>query len=401
MKNIGIFCDGTWQHLDQPHPTNVANLARATRARGPENQLQVVYYDDGVGVSEGVLDAATHILGGALGKGLDYKIVRAYEFLSLNYEDADRIYIFGFSRGAYTARSLAGLIRWAGIVRREHAGHAFEAMTLYRTRPPANTDEAEQAAFEERMDGFRRKYSHHPAAFTDSKAFVPGDPTSLTPDGDRGWIQYVGVWDTVGSLGIPSNLAFAPLLDAQYRFYDTSLSRAVRSARHAVSIDERRKTFSPTLWENLDTLNDNAQAGALADGLKPYQQQWFPGVHGDVGGGGDDHGISLAAMLWIAEGAARAGLAFDETQIRHYEAAVDPCARFAKPGFDLGGFIMELDGVADRRGPTSLSETSLSACLRWASVRDYRPAPLRRFPGLEAELNLWAANPETQSFYRP
>jgi uncharacterized protein (DUF2235 family) len=175
----------------------------------------------------------------------------------------------------------------------------------------------------------------------------------------------------------------------------------VRSARHAVSIDERRKTFSPTLWENLDALNDNARAGALDDRLRPYQQQWFPGVHGDVGGGGDDHGISLAAMLWIAEGAARAGFGFDEAQVRRYEASVDPCAKFVKPGFDLGGFIMELDGVADRRGPTRLSETSLSARLRWSSVRDYRPAPLRRFPGLESELNMWAPDPETQSFYRP
>jgi uncharacterized protein (DUF2235 family) len=400
MKNIGIFCDGTWQHLDQPHPTNVANLARAARATGPEGQHQVIYYDDGVGVAEGVLDAATHILGGALGKGLDYKIVRAYEFLALNYDDVDRIFIFGFSRGAYTARSLAGLIRWAGVVRREHASHAFEAMSLYRTRPAAS-DSAEQKAFEDRMQAFRHKYSHHPEPFVGTKAFVANQPASLTPEGDCGWIQYVGVWDTVGSLGIPSNLVFAPLLDAQYRFYDTSLSRAVRSARHAVSIDERRKTFSPTLWGNIDELNENAQATTMDFDKRPYQQQWFPGVHGDVGGGGDDHGISLAAMLWIAEGAARSGFAFEEAQLRHYEAAADPSAKFAKSGFDLGGFIMELDGVEDRRGPIAMHEISLSTRLRWSRVAGYRPAPLRRFPGLEAELNLWAPDPDPQAYYRP
>ena len=399
MKNIAIFCDGTWQHLDQPHPTNVANLARAALPNTAEGASQVVYYDDGVGVSDGVLDAAAHVLGGALGKGLDYKIVRAYEFLALNYDDRDRVFIFGFSRGAYTARSLAGLIRWAGILKRENAGHAFEAMTIYRSRPPAGSDPAAQAAFEADIQAFRERYAHHPHAFVGSKAYDAGNPASLAPDdADCGWIQFVGVWDTVGSLGVPSNLVFAPLLNAQYRFYDTGLSRSVRSARHAVSIDERRKTFSPALWGNIDDLNKNAQADALAYDRRPYQQQWFPGVHGDVGGGGADGGISLASMLWVAEGAARAGFAFDPGQIGHYAESADPAAKFVKGGFDLGGFIMEMDGVADRPGPECFEAISLSARLRWARRGDYRSAPIKP---LSADLDRWRPDPDPQGYYQP
>jgi uncharacterized protein (DUF2235 family) len=403
MKHIAIFCDGTWQHLDQPHPTNVANLARATLPAAANGAAQVVYYDDGVGVSDGVLDAATHVLGGALGKGLDYKIVRAYEFLALNYDDHDRVFIFGFSRGAYTARSLAGLIRWAGILKRENAGHAFEAMAIYRTRPAADAAPAEQAAFEANIQVFRERYAHHPHAFVASKAYDAGDPASLAPDDDAdcGWIQFVGVWDTVGSLGIPGNLVFADLLDAQYRFYDTSLSRSVRSARHAVSIDERRKTFSPALWGNIGDLNVNAQADGAPYEQRPYQQRWFPGGHGDVGGGGADGGISLAPMLWVAEGATRAGFAFDQTQLDHYAAIANPIAKFVSGGFDLGGFIMELDGVADRCGPDHFEEVSLAARLRWARIDGYRSPPLKRSPAVVDGLSRWEPSPDPQIYFQP
>jgi uncharacterized protein (DUF2235 family) len=399
VKNIAIFCDGTWQHLDQPFPTNVANLARAVTHRAADGSIQMVYYDDGVGVSSGVLDAATHLLGGALGKGLDYKITRAYEFLALNFEPRDKVFIFGFSRGAYTARSLAGLIRWMGFLKRENAGHSFEAMALYRTRPAADANQAEQDAFQAKAKAFRATYGHHAEPFVGAKTYKQADPKSLTPDDDCGWLQYVGVWDTVGSLGVPTNIAFAPVLNAQYRFYDTNLSRFVRSARHAVSIDERRKTFAPTLWDNIDDLNDNnADAGALPYDARPYQQQWFPGTHGGVGGGSSDGGLSLAAMLWIAEGAVRAGLSLDAAQTGHYATLAHPDAQFIKAGFDLGGFVMELDGVEDRKGPADFDEVSLSARLRWAKVGGYRPAPLQH---VEDAMGGWQIPADPQAYFKP
>lgn len=399
MKNIALFCDGTWQHLDQPHPTNVANLARAVAPRGPGGVAQAVYYDDGVGVSEGVLDAATHLIGGALGKGLDYKIVRAYEFLALNFDPADRVFIFGFSRGAYTARCLAGLIRWMGILRRDAAGMAFEAMALYRSRAPVGAPKADADAFEAKAKAFRAANAHNAEPFVGGKAYRPGDPSTLEPTAEGcGWIQYVGVWDTVGSLGVPSNLVFSSLINAQYRFYDTSLSRSVRSARHAVSIDERRKTFEPTLWNNMDDLNANAQASALAYDQRPYQQQWFPGGHGGVGGGDADGGLSLAPMLWVAEGAVRAGLSFDDAQIAHYQTLAHPDAQFIKNGFNMGEFVIELDGMIDRAGPATLAETSLSARLRWSRVPAYRPKPLTAVAG---DLNSWKPAPDPQVYFSP
>lgn len=401
MKNIAIFCDGTWQYLDQPRPTNVAKLARAVQPNTSDKTPQFVYYDDGVGVSEGVLDAATHLIGGALGKGLDYKIARAYEFLCLNYEPGDRIFIFGFSRGAYTARSLAGLLRWAWILKRENASQTFAATTLYRTRPPKNAPLAQENAFTQACAAFRLRYCYAQEPFTAAKAYDPKDTRSLTPDDNSAWIHFVGVWDTVGSLGIPNNLPFAPQIDAQYRFYDTSLSMFVRSARHAVSIDERRKTFSPTLWDNIADLNKNAQSDERPYEERPYQQRWFPGGHGCVGGGSDDGGISLAAMLWVAEGAARAGLAFDNPELKQYAASARPEAKFATGGFDLGEFVTELDGMEDRPGPDSFDEVSLSARLRFAHVPEYRPPPLKRVSAVETELDRWNAGPDPQPYYSP
>lgn len=401
MKNIAIFCDGTWQYMDQPHPTNVANLARSTLGETSEGVAQLVYYDDGVGVGQGVLDVETHLLGGVLGKGLDYKIVRAYEFLALNFEDGDRLFIFGFSRGAYTARCLGGLIRWFGILKRENAGLVYDAMSAYRSRPAANATAAERAAFEEAARTFRSAHSHHAEAFTAAMKYDPSFPSSLAPKGGVAWIQYMGVWDTVGSLGIPTNLLFAPMLDAQYRFYDTSLSRCVRSARHAVSIDERRRTFAPTLWGNIDELNRNLDAGALPYDQRPYQQQWFPGDHGRVGGGEQDGGVSLAAMLWVAEGAARAGLALDQQQIGHYATLAHPDARFIKAGLSLGEFLMEVDGLEDRAGPNSVAEVSLSARLRWSRVATYRPVPLTRHPNVADGLTSWAPQNDPQPYYAP
>ena len=387
MKAIAIFCDGTWQHLDQRYPTNVAKLARAVApasAAGP----QFVYYDDGVGVSSGVADNLTHLVGGATGQGLDYKIARAYEFLCLNYEPGDRIFIFGFSRGAYTARSLAGLLRLAWILKREEASRVFEVAAFYRTRPKSTAPQADRDAFDAIMAKYRADHCYPDPPFLADQAYVPGDPSSLTPEAGCAWIQHVGVWDTVGSLGVPANLPFARELDAKYDFNDTDLSRFVRSARHAVSIDERRDTFAPTLWDNIDTLNKNAHADGFAYADRPYQQVWFPGGHGCVGGGGDDGGISIPPLLWIAEGARRAGLALDEPQLALYARQAHPDARFEGGGFSVGDFLISLDGLSDRKGPDVFDEVSQSARDRWVALPSYRPSPLRRSPdvlaGLEA-----------------
>ena len=197
MKNIAIFCDGTWQYLGQRHPTNVALMARSVLPQAADHVPQLVYYDDGVGVGDGVLDRATHILGGALGAGLEHKILRAYEILSLNYQPGDRIFIFGFSRGAYTARSLAGMLRWLWILKREQVGQVEEALRLYRTRPKRDAPQWKNEEFEDACRRFRQDNCHAGESFLDGQAYDPKEPMSLKPKDDKAWIAYVGVLDTV------------------------------------------------------------------------------------------------------------------------------------------------------------------------------------------------------------
>jgi len=346
-----------------------------------------------------VLDFATHVIGGALGQGLDHKVAHAYTFLCLNYEPGDRIFIFGFSRGAYTARSLAGLLRWAWILKRENASLAGHAMDLYRSHPAKDDDPTEEQAFQDRMKAFRDAYAFPSEAFLEDRPYDPDDPATLTPpDQTCAWIQYVGVWDTVGSLGIPDNLPLASNLNAQYQFYDTSLSRTVRSARHAVSIDEKRKTFTPTLWTNITGLNAG-RAPNLARELQPYQQSWFPGGHGAVGGGGDDGGISIPPMLWIAEGAKRAGLEFDETRLRAYEPLAHPDAAFQPEIWSVGSIILRAVGMEDRKGPADYDDVSLSARLRHAKL-DYAPPPLQA-PAVLEGLGGFAMPAGLPVFYNP
>lgn len=398
MKQIAIFCDGSWQNFSQRNPTNVARLARATVSSG--DPLQVVYYDDGVGVAQGVADHLTHVLGGAFGKGLDYKIARAYEFLCLNYEPGDRVFLFGFSRGAYTARSLAGLLRQVWILRREEAARVIEAVDLYRSRPRPNADNKLIEAWNTAVAHFFGLWCHPVGnAFTSDKPYDPADPNSLVPvDSSKcAWIQHIGVWDTVGSLGIPSGLPFADTVDEQFAFHDLSLSRFVRSARHAVSLDERRATFMPTLWTNIDALNLNAKADELTYGLRPYQQQWFPGGHGSVGGGGASP-ISFAPLLWIAEGAARAGLRLDKAQLQRFAGKADADADFDPEPIDLGSVALKAFGTKWREGPSNLEEISTSATLRILDTPNYRPGSLT--PSTIAKVTAASERPDT-TWYQP
>ena len=386
MKNIAIFCDGTWQHLSQRHPTNIALMARSILPQAPGGTPQTVYYDDGVGVGDGVLNHATHILGGALGSGLEHKILRAYEILSLNYQPGDRIFIFGFSRGAYTARSLAGLLRWLWIPKRENVGQVEEALRIYRTRPRRDEPQWKENIFQDSAGRFRDDYCHPGDTFLENQDYHPQEPASLKPKIDKAWIAYVGVLDTVGALGLPYAAPLAGLVNTAFSFHDASLSKMVRSARHAVSIDERRDTFPPTLWDNISAQNRNAGAQDLPADQRPYQQHWFPGHHGAIGGGGEDGGLSLAPMLWVAQGAARAGLAFDQRLMKAFAAAADCTAYVPDPAHNLGSLPQEVWGMSDRAGPDNVEDLSLAARLRWIKRPDYRSAPLRR-PHLLDALN--------------
>lgn len=376
MKRIAIFCDGTWNRHDAPTPTHVVRLAQALAPEGADGVTQVVHYLPGVGSGEGVTKLSRFLdkfMGGAFGWGLDSRIQEAYRHLVFAYNPGDEIYIFGFSRGAYTARSLAGLIRSAGIPPKDHTERIPEAMDHYRKKAPADTKrvrgpkdkaarEAEKAAraakAQSEADAMGLPSPLKPYPHPDSEAEIkfrarlsPGTPTSKL---DAAWrarngmgqqdllkIKYIGVWDTVGALGLPGVLgALAKITNRRYAFHDDKLSSSVSAARHAVAIDERRRLYPPTLWDNLARLN----AGSDPE-KPPYQQLWFPGNHRIVGGGGTVPELSAFPTAFVLEGAEDAGLAFNPDMraalLDCADAAADDQGARAKPAFgNLFGLLL-------------------------------------------------------------
>ncbi|MHC0431928.1 DUF2235 domain-containing protein [Streptomyces sp. O3] len=259
-KHLIVCCDGTWNHADQRSRTNVSKIALSLRSRAAGCE-QRVYYHRGVGNRRW-----TRLRGGAFGMGLSRHVLDAYRFLVDAYEPGDKLYLFGFSRGAYTARSLAGMVRNCGILRQEHSDMVKKAWALYRDRKEKPSGCAAVL--------FRRAYAHE----TD--------------------VHFIGVWDTVGALGIPG----PRLLRRRWEFHDTKLSGKVRGAFHALAIDEQRGFFEPTLW--------CPQPGDAEKGQE-VRQVWFAGVHTDVGGGSPKPCLSDVTLLWMAHQAHRYGLEFD------------------------------------------------------------------------------------------
>ena len=319
MKRLVICCDGTWNRLDARDGTNVARLAEAilgTALRADGGAVtQVTYHLDGVGSGRGaarLARAADRILGGAFGWGLDALIEEAYRFLVLNYEPGDEIYLFGFSRGAYCARSLCGLIRRAGILERRRARAIPKAMTLYRARDTS----AKSAG--DRAKRFRAAHASHVTTVPGEAAWRVAENLDDHPDPEPLRLAYLGVWDTVGSLGVPKGwiggaLEWTGFFEG-HQFHDTKLSPLLRAARHAVAIDERRRDFEPTLWDLADL------RGVEGVDLDAYPQRWFPGVHGAVGGGAPDAGLALGALDWIVAGAEARGLVVDGGMRRAWAA---------------------------------------------------------------------------------
>jgi uncharacterized protein (DUF2235 family) len=278
-KRIVICCDGTWNTRNQRYLTNVAKLAIATVPTAPDGVNQIVFYDAGVGTGSNWLDRLT---GGAFGGGLNKNVEDAYRFLVDNYQTGDELFFFGFSRGAYTARSAVGLIRKCGVLHKMHAGQFGRAYNIYRKRDPTpDTPEA---------TAFRRDFSQEVE------------------------IKFIGVWDTVGSLGIPAGIGIPfdwlrLLTKGRHEFHNLELSGIVKNAYQAVGIDERRAPYEPALWANISKEGQTVE------------QVWFTGVHMDVGGGYEDAGLSNTAFLWIKEKAAACGLAFDEEYVSQHIVA--------------------------------------------------------------------------------
>ncbi len=360
MKKLVICCDGTWNKADQEHegepcPTNVVRLAYRIAKRDAKGNAQIVFYHRGVGTG----NAVDRVTGGAIGEGLEENIYNAYQFLLANYEMGDELYVFGFSRGAFTARSLVGMVRKCGILDHKHARRYGEATRLYRdgVKP---TDAVPVK--------FRAAYS------------VCGDQSID--------VQLVGVWDTVGALGIPLR-GLRWLTNRDYQFHDTELSGVVKNAVQALAIDEHRAPFKPAIWE-----------------YKPkdwqrVEQVWFCGAHSDVGGGyarekratvtpGQsplEPQLADLSLAWMMEKAAAAGLQLDDDTLKSNPLELDPMAKIHDSKTGLYNLVPEYDreiGLAtiDKVQTPGLDLTQSlhpSVLVRWDRDPKYRPESLKRY----------------------
>lgn len=341
-KRLVLCCDGTWSTPDQEHATNVTKIALAVEPEAG-GTVQRVFYQRGVGTSMG-----ERVRGGVFGWGLSQGVQDVYRFVVDNYEPGDEVFLFGFSRGAYMARSTAGLIRSAGILRRENASRIGQAYRLYRDRAIGPRDTESEL--------FRRSFSY------------PEEP-----------IRFLGVWDTVGSLGIPlGGNPVADLLNKPWEFHDTRLSRSVKAAFQALAIDETRPPFTPTLW----TQNPNP-------GSQVLEQVWFAGSHSDVGGGTADSGLSDVAAGWMAERARSCGLVLTDESFSWPTADGD--GRTVPDGFDpdpagplheSNTGMMRIFGRAPRTigsHPAGNECASSTVLVRRQGDPAYRPSNLDRF----------------------
>jgi uncharacterized protein (DUF2235 family) len=274
MKRLILCFDGTWNTADNGgSPTNIVRIARMLPTTDAKGIKQIVHYDEGVGTGEKI----DKLIGGAFGIGLDNHVKNGYRFLSQNYEPGDEVYIFGFSRGAFTARSLGGFIgACRGVLKREEARKTELAWKYYRT-PPEERNQQE--------------------LHNDIQPFVQSI-----------MIKVMGVFDTVGALGIPTDLANLYNRN-KYSFHDTTLSPMVDCAFQALAIDEKRASFEPTLW---------AKPKVQRPG-QTVEQVWFAGVHSDVGGGYENSEAADIPLRWmLARVLSNSGLSIDEVKLKYF-----------------------------------------------------------------------------------
>jgi uncharacterized protein (DUF2235 family) len=380
MKRL-IFCfDGTWNRLAADCPTNVVLLAEMTKPIASDGSPQIVYYDEGIGTAKD-----ERFRGGAFGKGMMDNIREAYRFLLFNYEPGDHIFAFGFSRGAFTARSFVGFIRHAGVLDVDSAKEIDKAIDLYRAVFKGDGDDAPRTL------AFRAQFSSQICVSEWDRDWRTENFAGFDTATPILEIKYVGVWDTVAALGCPKLIPGSTWINRKFGFHDAKLTSKVQSARHAVAIDERRVLFEPVLWNNVAELN-NAKGSSMYDVKAPYQQKWFPGVHGSVGGGGSERGLSDSALAWVLKGARAAGLEIrDNPKSRAFGIAPnfraplrnDPI-RAWHDGGPIGA-LKELLLCSDRVGPDDIVEVSACTRRRWAcpaaelpGTKPYRPKTLSK-----------------------
>jgi uncharacterized protein (DUF2235 family) len=350
QKRLVVFLDGTWNSVDSN--TNVWRIRALCAPKGKDGKPQLVYY--GIGVNG--------FLGGVFGQGLDDNIRLAYEWLVETYNEGDEVFIFGFSRGAYTARSLAGLVAIDGILK---AGSPIGVAELFD------------------------RYKKREESIWKLKEIAASGDTSKQTEQEKWLLKYsqlvnvkmVGVWDTVGAVGWKAG-NIRGVSRSTFGYLQTGLRRPIQNAYHALAIDEHRDDFAPTLWDVRHPKDKNAVI-AEARPLSSVEQRWFVGAHANVGGGYPTDLLAQNPLRWMMKKAESHGLSFRSQVDLDGDALAAPIADSYR-GFANGLYtwfsaplyriIGREPDVRDDGSHINVNETiDASVFSRWRADPTYRP----------------------------
>lgn len=352
-KRLVVFLDGTWNSVQSN--TNVWRMRALCAAKGADGRPQLVYYSIGV----------NGFLGGVFGQGLDANIRLAYEWLVENYNPGDEVFIFGFSRGAYAARSLAGLIAIDGILRAGSPIGISELFDRYKGRQLGiwKLEEMEAAGVISNFtlqEKWLLKYSQ---------------PVK---------VKVVGVWDTVGSIGWKKG-NIPGVSRSRFDYLQTGLRIHILNAYQALAIDEHRDDFAPTLWDKR-LPKDTSAVIAKPRPLPSVEQRWFVGAHANVGGGYPTDLLAQAPLRWMMKKAELQGLTFrSEVELDGDDVTApiaDSYGAFAHGLYSwfsspLYRTIGRDPDVRDDGSHINVNETiDASVFARWRADPNYRPANL-------------------------
>lgn len=351
-KRLALYLDGTWNEVSDN--TNIWRFRALFSPKSADGCDQRAYYSTGLGTKFG-----EKIRGGMFGTGIDTAITSAYEWLMENYAEGDEIFIFGFSRGAYTARSLSGFISKCGLLQSGAPLGVNQLFMRYR-RAGQSTIRDLIAAQGEGKTGF----SFEEGWMLKFAQAVP--------------IKFLGVFDTVGALGVP-----LPWLHVSaYPFLNTGLRQNNEYAFHAMAIDEHRKAFAPTLWSN------EGATSAKSRPIERTEQRWFIGAHANVGGGCFNDPLAQLPFNWLARKAESLGLCFRDGFAAEPNAAnaaiSDSYAEFMSGFYRLMTLFrpyyrpIGVPPTGEGKGVVNINETiDGSVFERWRTDKTYRPPALQ------------------------
>lgn len=381
-KRLAVFLDGTWNTPESK--TSVYRLFQAASVgMAPDGIEQRTFYRTGVGTR-----LLEKFRGGIFGVGLSRNVLDAYRWLVDNYADDDDIYLFGFSRGAYTARSLGGVIVRCGLLKHNASLTPDEIYDRYRAGKEV------EAIYElEHIHSTRKR------PLTDVEL-------QLLRDSRRVKIHALAVWDTVGALGVPWTAA--PLVGAgAFYFHNTNPSIIYEHVFHALAIDEHREPYKPTFWTRFtpkekDPMNDPH--------VPPpnIEQRWFVGAHANVGGGYENDRLSQLPLTWMQQSVAALGLSFSSwfpARADDIDAApTDSFGEFMKGAYKiirLGRRYYRPIGAASREvkraWSTSINDTiDGSVFAKWRKDSSYRPPNLKDWAALKG-VDLGVVNGDQQA----